>query len=173
MKLKFLLFAMTLAAMGPSRDAPPPVEVPETEPARPMSPEEMSDPAAPEPERPELTVYEATEVSPEDFKWTSRPVVVFADTPSDPAFIEQMRALETAPRMLIDRDVVVVTDTEPQSASDWRRRLHPRGFSLVVLDKDGQVKLRKPLPWDVREISRAIDKFPLRRQEIGRARVVP
>ena len=37
------------------------------------------------------------------------------------------------------------------------------------MDKDGQVKLRKPFPWDVREISRAIDKFPLRRQEIGRA----
>ncbi|HBU14399.1 MAG TPA: methylmalonyl-CoA epimerase, partial [Gemmobacter sp.] len=25
---------------------------------------------------------------------------------------------------------------------------------------------RKPLPWDLREITRAIDKFPLRRQEM-------
>lgn len=173
MKLKFLLFVMVLAAMGPSRDTPPPAEVPETETARPMSPEEMSDPAAPEPERPELTVYEAAEVSPDEFLWTSRPVVVFADTPNDPAFAEQMQALRSAPRMLIERDAVVITDTAPQSGSVWRQRLHPKGFSLVVMDKDGQVKLRKPLPWDVREISRAIDKFPLRRQEIGRAGVVP
>ncbi|RNF35753.1 DUF4174 domain-containing protein [Paracoccus methylarcula] len=173
MKLKFLIIVMALAAMGPARDAPPPKEVPAAKPARPMSPEEMADTSEPEAERPELTIYEASEASPDDFQWTSRPVVVFADTPNDPAFIEQMRALRSAPRMLIERDVVVITDTEPQSGSDWRRRLHPRGFSLVVLDKDGQVKLRKPLPWDVREISRAIDKFPLRRQEIGRAGAMP
>ena len=37
---------------------------------------------------------------------------------------------------------------------------------MVLLDKDGAVKLRKPLPWQVREIVRAIDKFPLRQQEI-------
>ena len=42
-----------------------------------------------------------------------------------------------------------------------------------TLDKDGQVKQRRPLPWDVREISRAIDKLPLRRQEIGRAGLLP
>ena len=47
-----------------------------------------------------------------------------------------------------------------------RAKLRPRGFSLVLIDKDGEAKLRKPLPWDVREITHAIDKFPLRRQEI-------
>jgi hypothetical protein len=36
----------------------------------------------------------------------------------------------------------------------------------VILDKDGEAKLRKPLPWSVREISRAIDKFPIRREEL-------
>jgi hypothetical protein len=36
----------------------------------------------------------------------------------------------------------------------------------VLIDKDGEAKLRKPLPWDVREITHAIDKFPLRRQEM-------
>lgn len=42
----------------------------------------------------------------------------------------------------------------------------------MIIDKDGQVKARKPLPWDAREITRAIDKFPLRRQEIGRGSVI-
>jgi hypothetical protein len=36
---------------------------------------------------------------------------------------------------------------------------------LVIIGKDGGVKLRKPLPWDVREISRTIDKMPMRKRE--------
>ena len=107
------------------------------------------------------------------FLWESRAIVVFADTPQDPAYVEQMNALTARPAMLIDRDVVVITDTDPDARSIWRNTLHPRGFSLVLMDKDGQVKLRKPFPWSVREISRAIDKFPLRLQEIGRAGVMP
>ncbi|MDP5308005.1 DUF4174 domain-containing protein [Paracoccus sp. 2205BS29-5] len=120
-----------------------------------------------------LREFDAAAVAPGDFLWTARPVVVFADTPDDPAFREQMQALRSRPGMLAERDVVVITDADPAAASPWRRQLHPRGFSLVVIDKDGQVKQRKPAPWDVREISRAIDKFPLRRQEIGRAGLAP
>ena len=37
---------------------------------------------------------------------------------------------------------------------------------LALIDKDGGVKLRKPFPWDVREITRSIDKMPLRQQEL-------
>jgi hypothetical protein len=34
------------------------------------------------------------------------------------------------------------------------------------MDKDGEVELRKPAPWDVREITRTIDKMPSRQQEL-------
>lgn len=172
MKLNFLIFAMVLAAMGPSRETPvPPAPISGEEPpeSRPMSPEERAGATDTAPLPVELPVYGAGDVGIGDFLWTSRPVIVFADTPSDPAFREQLRALEARPEMLIERDVVVITDADPAAGSDWRDQFHPSGFSLVILDKDGQVKLRKPFPWDVREISRAIDKFPLRRQEIGRA----
>jgi hypothetical protein len=36
----------------------------------------------------------------------------------------------------------------------------------VVLGKDGRVIQRKPAPWDVREITRAIDRTPQGQQEI-------
>ena len=121
----------------------------------------------------ELTVLPATEVQPAEFLWQARPLVIFADTAADPAFLMQIKALQDLPKPLIDRDVVVITDTDPAAGSAWRRQLHPRGFSLVIIDKDGQVKQRKPAPWSVREISRAIDKFPLRLEEIGRAGVLP
>jgi len=101
----------------------------------------------------------------EEIRFVSRPVVVFADSPNDPAFLRQMELLAADPAALAVRDVIVLTDTDPAARSAWRTLLRPRGFSLVVMDKDGETTLRKPLPWDVREITRAIDKFPLARIE--------
>lgn len=117
----------------------------------------------------DLRILEAAQVDPAEFLWQARPVVVFADSAADPAYTDQIRMLERDAVALNLRDVVVITDTDPSANSLWRRQLRPEGFSLVLMDKDGQVKQRKPSPWSVREISRAIDKFPLRRQEIGRA----
>ncbi len=164
-----------VAAMGPGREMgapsrvnpPSAADVDAAQAARP-------DPAPNDPASASgLHVLAAADTTPEEFLWQARPVVVFADTAADPAFLAQITALQDLPGPLIDRDVVVITDTDPDRPSPWRRQLHPRGFSLVILDKDGQVKQRKPAPWSVREISRAIDKFPLRLEEIGRMGILP
>jgi hypothetical protein len=109
---------------------------------------------------------EATEVTLEQFQWEKRPVVVFADSPADPNFVRQMELLMARPEVLVLRDVVVIVDTDPATPSAVRRALRPRGFSLVLLGKDGRVIQRKPAPWDVREITRAIDRTPQGQQEI-------
>lgn len=101
-----------------------------------------------------------------DLLYLKRAVVVFADSPNDPNYIRQLDLLSRDTAALIERDVIVITDTTPKPASALRQQLRPRGFSLVVLDKDGQPELRKPLPWDTREITHAIDKFPSRRAEM-------
>jgi hypothetical protein len=113
-----------------------------------------------------LPVLDATGVTMAEFLWLKRPIVVFADSPNDPAFITQLEYLAEQPQALADRDVVVIVDTDPSAASFFRQKLRPRGFSLVLMDKDGGIEIRKPRPWDVREITRAIDKFPLARQEM-------
>lgn len=110
-------------------------------------------------------IVPASEVVLADLLWVKRPLVVFADSPDDPNFVRQMQLLDRNASDLADRDVLVITDTDPAARSEIRLKLRPRGFSLVLMDKDGQAKLRKPLPWDVREITHAIDKFPLVRQE--------
>lgn len=102
----------------------------------------------------------------DEFLWLKRPIVVFADSPSDPRFIEQMELLNSDLEELAVRDVVVLTDTDPTARSALRRQLNPRGFMLALIGKDGVVYLRRPLPWDVREISRSIDKRPIRQREI-------
>ena len=113
--------------------------------------------------------YEAVEANLSDFLWLKRPVVVFADTPADPRFKRQIELLETRPQALIDRDVVILVDTDRQNPSDIRLKLRPRGFMMVLIGKD-EVELRKPSPWDVREITRAIDKMPMRLQELKEQR---
>ena len=115
-------------------------------------------------------IFDASEVTLEEFKWIARPVVVFADTAADPAFSQQIELLTQRMDELIERDVVIITDTSPDDRSELRRKLRPRGFMLTLIGKDGGVKLRKPFPWDVRELSRSIDKMPMRQQEIRDAK---
>lgn len=115
---------------------------------------------------PELPLMDGVAVDLNEFLWIKRPIVVFADTPNDPRFIQQMELLNEDIEAIVLRDVIVLTDTDPAARSDLRQRLRPRGFSLVLIDKDGEVKLRKPAPWDMREIRRSIDKWPTRQQEI-------
>lgn len=126
---------------------------------------------AAEVERPELPPVAAAGISLDDFLWLKRPIVVFADSPNDPAFQTQLRYLAEDAGELIKRDVVILIDTDPKDPSAVRKTLRPRGFSMVLIEKDGKVMLRKPLPWSVREITHAIDKFPLRQQEIREGRV--
>jgi hypothetical protein len=105
-----------------------------------------------------------------EFMWTHRVLVVFADSPADPRFQEQIEILRQGEEELLDRDIVVLTDADPAGASAIRLRLRPRGFQLTLVDKDGGVKLRKPSPRSVREINRTIDKTPDRQREVAERR---
>ncbi len=100
------------------------------------------------------------------YLWEKRPVVVFADSPRDPRFRRQIEFLSRDRAALDERDVVVLTDTDPRADGPLRRALRPHGFMLVVIAKDGTIAWRKPDPRPLREIVRVIDNMPLRLQEI-------
>ena len=111
-------------------------------------------------------VMDAPGVTLAEFLWIKRPVLIFADSPNDPNFRRQIDLIEADEGELAEYDVVVIADANPGARSFLRQKFRPRGFGLILLDKDGEVKIRKPLPWDVREITHAIAKFPLTRQEM-------
>ena len=102
----------------------------------------------------------------EDFAWTHRPLLVFANSPDDINFERQVDMLKSNIAELEERNVVVLLDPDPEAKSMLRKKVRPRGFVVILVGKDGQIKLRKPFPWDVRSLSRAIDKMPMRRQEM-------
>lgn len=122
-------------------------------------------------EAPDLMVIEAGEHTLSEYLWQARPLVIFADSPNDPRFVEQMGLIAERPGDLVERDVIVITDTDPEARSAIRQALRPRGFDLVLIGKDGERYLRKPFPWDVRELSRSIDKMPIRRREVEENRL--
>jgi hypothetical protein len=123
------------------------------------------DPAADE-EVSLVPILDAKDVTLDEYLWVARPLIVFANAPADPLFIQQMQYLMRELDELAERDIVVITDTDPAAQSDVRTKLRPRSFMLALIGKDGQIKFRKPLPWSVRELSRSIDKMPIRQQEI-------
>lgn len=121
------------------------------------------------PQTPDI-IFDGATVDLADLKWERRPLIVFGDSPNDPRFLQQMDFLAERLDDLETRDVIVLTDTDPNTASALRKKLRPRGFMIALIGKDGVVFLRKPLPWDVRELTRAIDKMPLRQREIQERR---
>lgn len=166
------LYTLVLTSLVPftlwAEEAPAPTlsDTATPEAAAPLAEPPLTEP--PETEPPEKAPFgpvSASDVVLEELKFLKRPVVVFADSPMDPTFVRQMQLLERDLAALDERDVVLIIDTDPAAKSAIRQQLRPRGFSLVLMEKDMKPVIRKPLPWDVREIVAAIDKFPLRRQE--------
>ncbi|MEM8870455.1 MAG: DUF4174 domain-containing protein [Pseudomonadota bacterium] len=101
-----------------------------------------------------------------ELKWVSRPIVIFADSAADPRLAQQLAQFEANQADLDERDVVVLVDTDPGTLSELRRKFRPRDFNILVIGKDGEVKYRKPNPITVREVSRLIDRMPMRQQEM-------
>ena len=103
----------------------------------------------------------------DELRGQSRAAVVFADSPQDPKFVQQMAWLDADPSPLEERGVVVLTDTDPKADGPLRQRLRPVGFGVVLIDIDGTIATRRPLPATVRELTNFIDRMPSRRQETG------
>ena len=106
----------------------------------------------------------------EDLLWVARPIVVFADSPADPRFAQQLALLDERMPELEERGVVVLTDTDPAAEGPLRQALRPRGFNIVLIDRDGTVAQRRPVPTTARELINLIDRMPSRRQETGSLR---
>ncbi len=128
-------------------------------------PAEAADPVARWQAAPDA-VLDGTEVDLEAFEYVARPFVIFADSPRQPQLAEQLRLLQADPDALAQRDVAVIVDSDPEGGSALRRELRPRGFGVVLVDKDGRVTLRRPAPLTPREVARAIDRSPIRQEEL-------
>ncbi len=99
-----------------------------------------------------------------------RRLVVVVGEPSDPHVTQQHLALKHDAAALRERDVVV-QNIEPEVARHKRPELGvvpETAFEVLLVGKDGQVKLRRDRPVAVSEITALIDTMPMRQHEMRR-----
>jgi hypothetical protein len=122
----------------------------------------------------------AMDVDFEPFKWKKRLLLVFAPDSNHPLFESLQREISTHKQAMDDRDLVVFqilgvgtskrdgTQLDPHMAASLRERydVSPKAFSLILVGKDGGVKLRRNDPVDLEEIFRLIDSMPMRQDEM-------
>ena len=102
--------------------------------------------------------YVETNTDIKDLIWEKRPMLVFSNSHLDPNLKEQIKMFGSDPNALSSRDVIVFIDDKPEPNSKLRKRFRPNGFLIILIGKDGQIKLRKNSPWSARELTRIIDK---------------
>jgi hypothetical protein len=116
-----------------------------------------------------------------DYRWESRPLLVFAPGESDPRLVETLSRIEATRCDFTNRDMVLgVVVSEGNSTldghavdADEARRLMSQfaigenAFSVVLIGKDGGEKWRVDDIPDLRRIYAVVDGMPMRSREMG------
>jgi hypothetical protein len=99
-----------------------------------------------------------------DRQWENRLLIIFAEEESDLRLSEQRRLIGPGIARLQQRDVMVV---EVVGADPLRQTLSvpAGGFHVLLVGKDGGVKLRSPAPVPAERLIDLIDSMPMGRQE--------
>lgn len=100
------------------------------------------------------------------YRWHKRPLVIFAPSATDPAYIQQMTMLEKHKAELAEREIIVLSDTSPNHNGILRKQLNPKGFEVVLVGKDGGMKLRETTPLSSEVLLSTIDKMPMRQARL-------
>ena len=114
------------------------------------------------------------------YRWQNRLLLVFAPDADSALYRRQQEMLLVAERGLNERDMVIIfvirdavsTNGRPAAAVaavDLRDAygVLPREFRVVLIGKDGGVKLRQEEPISAADLFALIDSMPMRKQEMG------
>ncbi|ORM65384.1 hypothetical protein PRCB_22655 [Pantoea rodasii] len=99
------------------------------------------------------------------YRWHNRPVVIFAPSKQDSRYQQQITLLESQKTALTERDIIVLSDTSPGDKGQLRSQLKPKGFEVVLVGKDGGMKLRETTPLSAEVLLSTIDNMPMRKTE--------
>jgi hypothetical protein len=133
-----------------------------------------------------FTVKEARpmDVDLEPFKWKNRLLFVFAPDRSDPLFDSLQREILARKQEVEDRDLLIFevlengtsqvggSPLDPREAASLQKRFDiPTKASVVILvGKDGGIKLMRTDPVRLEEVFSLIDSMPMRMDEMRRGK---
>ncbi len=110
-----------------------------------------------------------------------RPLLIFAASPDDPGLRAQLTRLHDHAPGLAERDVLVIaipynnpslteialTVAEGEAARR-RFKVAPNEFTVLLIGKDGDEKLRSQKPVSLQKLRETIDSMPMRKEEMHR-----
>jgi len=113
-------------------------------------------------------------------RWKNRVLVLFSPSESDASFQSQKQGLASREEEVADRDLLILEIIEQgksragnqllsiKSVQDIRKRLGVQTgpFQVLLIGKDGGVKLRSREPVSIKDLFGLIDSMPMRRQEM-------
>ena len=116
----------------------------------------------------------------EEYRWNNRPLFVFSPTPDREDYRKQLRDLSSKEEGIEDRDMIVHLVLEegnsfvedlPLGKEAVRQlqekfEIDPADFAVILVGKDGGVKLREEEYTAMSDIFDLIDSMPMRKQEM-------
>jgi hypothetical protein len=116
-----------------------------------------------------------------DYRWESRPLLLFAPTDDDPRLVETLQRIESTRCDFLDRDMVIgqiaavgtstldghVIDTAESQRLANQYGIGDDTFSAVLIGKDGGEKFRVNGIPDLQVIYAVIDGMPMRSREMS------
>ena len=120
------------------------------------------------------------QAKPADFQWDNRILVVTANSESDSLYQKQMREFEDREEGFRDRDLIIFSLFRNGMSRLDQQALHQESseailekygsgdsdFRILLIGKDGGVKLQKDAPVSVEDIFGLIDSMPMRQREM-------
>ena len=113
-------------------------------------------------------------------RWKNRVFLLFSHSESDASFQSQKKGLAFGAEGVVERELVILEITEQgqsragnqllseKSVQEIRKRfgLQTGTFQVLLIGKDGGVKLRSSEPVSTKDLFGLIDSMPMRRQEM-------
>jgi len=120
------------------------------------------------------------QAEPADFQWDNRILVVTANSESDSLYQKQMLEFEDREEGLRDRDLIIFSVFRNGMSRLDQQALHQKSseailekygsddsdFRILLIGKDGGVKLGKDSPVMAKDIFGLIDSMPMRQREM-------
>ncbi len=116
----------------------------------------------------------------DSLRWKNRVLVLFSPSESDASFQAQKKGLASSAQGVAERDLMIMEILEQglsragkqvlseKSVRDIRKRLglQAGAFQVLLIGKDGGVKLRSSEPVSMKDLFGLIDSMPMRQQEM-------
>jgi hypothetical protein len=119
-----------------------------------------------------LNMIAVAETDLASYRWKNRVLVILAPSDNDPKLKEQRASAAASAAGFSERDLIVVTEIGAEGPIRRKFGIRESDFQVLLIGKDGHSTLQWPKPVSSEVIFSAIDRMPMRRDEVNKQKTV-